>query len=222
MRSRILFSHRVLLFCLIGLSLSFCGVSFNVADAVSTGTVDFVGSGVTSNIPDGAHYQHDGLRKLAPKAEVTDEGVSRHFVLEERWKAPLGKPPDITIFTFKATAYGQGRILLTINRDKKGATSNRDVGSYRGMGNPAALAYSDREDFFVKQRVPHVNIREYEAGFNSPFDDDCVPVKHKGYDLEVVSGQEDLYAVGKAFAEKISISYGTEKSAQQALGLTAG
>ena len=65
MRSRILFSHRVLFYCLIGLSLSFCGVSFNVADAVSTGTVDFVGSEVTSNIPAGAHYQHDGKRRLS-------------------------------------------------------------------------------------------------------------------------------------------------------------
>lgn len=220
MRSIFLCSHRILLFCLVGISLSFCGVSFNVVDAVSTGTVDFVGSEVTSNITAGAHYQHDGKRKVSNNVEVTAEGVSRSVVLEEKWTAPLGKPPDITVFTFKVTAKGQGRILLTLNRDDGGPTSNEDVGSYRGMDNPAGL--DDEVPFFLKQHVPHENIRKYETGFDSPYDDDCVPVKHKGYDLEVVSGQEDLDAVGKAYAEKVSISYGTEESAQQALGLTAG
>lgn len=84
MRTRILFSHKLLLFCLMGLSLSFIGVFFNVADAVSTGTVDFVGSEVSSNIPEGAHYQHDGKRKVSNNVEVTAEGESRRVVLEEK------------------------------------------------------------------------------------------------------------------------------------------
>lgn len=222
MRSFFLSSHRVLLFCLLGLSLSFCGVSCNVADAVSPGTVVFVGTGVTSNIPEGAHYQHDGKRKVSNNVEVIDEGVSRRVVLEEKWKSPLGKPPDITVFTFKVIAKGQGRILLTLNRVAGGPTSNEDVGEYRGPNDPYGLyGLNDEVPFYLKQRVPHKNIREYVDGFDSPYDD-CVPVKHKGYNLEVVSGQEELDAVGKAYAEKVSIAYGKEKRAQQALGLTAG
>ncbi len=65
MRTRILFSHKLLLFCIVTLSLLFSGVSFNVAEAVSTGTVDFRGSEVSSNIPAGAHYQHVGNRKVS-------------------------------------------------------------------------------------------------------------------------------------------------------------
>ena len=80
MRSRTLFSHKRLLFCLITLSLLFSGVCFNGAEAVSTGTVDFLGSGITSNIPAGTHYQHDGERKLASNLEVTPEGDRRHVV----------------------------------------------------------------------------------------------------------------------------------------------
>ncbi len=74
----------------------------------------------------------------------------------------------------------------------------------------------------MKKFVPHENIREYEAGFDSPYDDDCVPVKHKGYNLEVVTGKEKLEAKAKAYTEKISIVYGKEKETQKALGLTAG
>lgn len=222
MRTRILFSHKLLLFCLVTLSLLFCGVCFNVADAISTGRVAFKGSEVSANIPEGAHYQHVGKRKVSNKVEVTPEGVSRRVVLAEKWKEPLGKAPDITIFTFTATAYGQGRILLTLNRDARGPTSPEDVGSYRGLDDPVSLAEDEAAKFTVDQYVPHENIRSYEDGFDSPYDDDCVPVKHKGYDLEVVTGEEDLDAVGKAYAEKVSIAYGTERSAQQALGLTGG
>ena len=220
MRTRILFSHKLLLFCIVTLSHLFSGVCFNVADAVSTGTVDFRGSEVSSNIPAGAHYQHDGNRKVSNNVEVTPEGDSRRVVLEEKWKKPLGKAPDITIFTLKVTAKGQGRILLTLNRDSGGPTSNRDVGGYRGRVDPYSL--DNDEDFFLEHHVRHENIRSYEDGFDSPYDDECVPVKHKGYNLEVVTGEEDLDAVGKVFAEKVSIAYGRERSTQQALGLTGG
>lgn len=221
MRSRILFSHKLLLFCLVTLLLLFSGICFNVADAVSTGTVNFIGSEITPNIPEGAHYQHNGHRKVSNNVEVTAEGDSRRVVLEEKWKSPLGKPPDITIFTLKVTAKGQGRILLTLNNEGRGGpTINKDVGSYRKKDNPYSL--ENDTDFFLKHYVPHENIREYEDGFDMPYDDACVPVKHKGYDLEVVTGTEGLRAKGKVFAEKVSISYGTERSAQQALGLTGG
>ncbi len=140
--------------------------------------------------------------------------------MEEKWKAPLGKAPDITIFTLEVTAKGQGRILLTLNRDSGGPTSNEDVGSYRGLEDPTAL--DNDEKFYLEHHVPHENIRSYEDGFDSPYDDECVPVKHKGYNLEVVTGREDLDAVGKVFAEKVSIAYGRERSTQQALGLTGG
>lgn len=222
MRTRILFSHKLLLFCLVTLSLLFSGVSFSVADTISTGKVRIVGTDIYANIPAGAHYQHEGKRKLSDKVEVTPQGVSRRVVVAEKWKEPLGKAPDITVFTFKATAYGQGRILLVINQEKGGGTSPQDVGSYLGMNDPYSLGENDAQDFFVKQHVPHENIREYEDGFDSPYDDDCVPVKHKGYDLEVVTGEEDLDAVGTAYTEKISIAYGKERSAQRALGLTGG
>ena len=220
MRSRILLSHKLLLFCLVTLSLLFCVICFNVANAVSTGAVDFIGSEITPNIPEGTHYQHDGKRKVSNNVEVTAEGDSRRVVLEEKWLPP-GKPPEITIFELEVSAIGQGRILLTLNNEGLGGgTSNRDVGSYRGMGDPVSL--EDEENFYLYHRVPHENIREYEDGFNFPYDDDCVPVKHKGYNLEVVTGQEDLLAKGKVYAEKVSISFGTEESAQRSLGLTAG
>ncbi len=222
MRSLILFSHKLLLFCLVTLSLFCCGVSFTVAATVSTGTVNFKGSEVTANIPEGAHYKHDGKRKLSGNVQVTNEGVSRRVVLEEKWKAPLGKAPDITVFTFTATAFGQGRVLLTLKPDDGGATVNFDVGEYKGPGNPYSSDENDADDFPVRKYVPHENIREYEDGFDSPYDDDCVAVKHKGYDLEVVTGQEDLKAKGKAYTEKISIAYGKEKETQKALGLSAG
>lgn len=221
MCSRILFSHKLLLFCLVTLLLLFSGVCFNVADAISTGTVNFVGSEITSNIPEGAHYQHDGHRKVSNNVEVTAEGDSRRVVLEEKWKSPLGKPPDITIFTLTVIAKGQGHILLTLNNEGRGGpTSNEDVGSYRDRDNPYSL--ENDTEFTLIQYVPHENIREYEDAFDMPYDDACVPVKHKGYDLEVVTGTEDLRANGKVFAEKVSIAYGAERSAQQALGLTGG
>ncbi len=139
MRSMILFSHKFLLFCLVTLSLFFCGVFFTGAATVSTGTVNFKGSEVFANIPEGAHYKHDGKRKVSGKVEVTNEGVSRRVVLEENWKAPLGKAPDRTVFTFTATAYGHGRVLLTLNPDEGGATVNFDVGNVSLINNSSNL-----------------------------------------------------------------------------------
>ena len=142
----ILFSHKLLLFCIVTLSLFFCGVSFTVAATVSTGTVNFDGSEISANIPEDAHYQHDGKRKVSGNVEVTAEGVSRRVVLEEKWKAPLGKAPDITVFTFTAIAFGQGRVLLTLNPDDGGATRNYDVGEYKGPGNPYSSFLTGKKD----------------------------------------------------------------------------
>ena len=202
MRLKKLVSIKSMLFYFVTLLLTLSGAAFNAAQAVSTGTVAFNGSEITSNIPENTHYKHDGMRKVSNNAEMTMDG-ERRVVLEEKWLPP-GKPPDITIFTLKVTAKGQGRIFMTLNREKGGPTKNSDVGNYKGMDNPYSLDVG--KNFYLYHRVPHKNIRKYEDGFDMPYDDECIPVKHKGYNLEVVSGTEDLVAKGKVYAEKVSMS----------------
>ena len=207
-----------LVFSVVTLLLTFCGSTFDSAQALSQGVVDFGGSEITSNVPEDTHYRHKDYRKVSNNAEMTIDG-ERRIVLEEKWHPP-GKPPDITIFTLKVLAKGQGRIFMTLNQNNGGPTQYEDVGTYRGLHDPISL--ENNKTFFLYQYVPHKNIRKYQNGFDLPYDDDCVPVKHKGYNLEVVTGQEALKAVGKATAEKISIAYGTEESAQNRLGLSGG